>query len=258
MASIRDFGPNPHVATPVDRRNSMIRRFNRMILNPLMLRVADRFRGTYPAVVRHMGRHTGRRYRTPIVAQPVDGGFVIPLPYGIETDWCRNVRAAGHCTIERAGQTFEVAHPDVIAPVEALPLVSDRARRAWQRFRIKTFLRVRTRDPDSIRAVSARSLWEQPYVGTTGHRKELTMEQEEAKRHSERVTGVSNVAYDLMVVLTNKLEGVAAMEEYKLDADAANDAAVRTAFERIEQRERESIDELRELLLTHLQRIQLS
>ena len=84
------------------------------------------------------------------------------------------------------------------------------------------------------------------------------MNQEVAKRRSERVTGVSNVAYDLMVVLTNKLEGVAAMEEYKLDADAANDPEVRAAFERIEQRERQSIDDLRGLLLAHLQRIQRS
>ena len=83
------------------------------------------------------------------------------------------------------------------------------------------------------------------------------MEQELAKRRSERVTGVSNVAYDLMTVLSNKLEGVAAIEEYKLDADAANDAEVRAAFERIEQRERESIDELRGLLVGHLQRIQV-
>jgi len=82
------------------------------------------------------------------------------------------------------------------------------------------------------------------------------MGQEEAKRHSERVTGVSNVAYDLMVVLTNKLEGVAAMEEYKLDADAANDPEVRAALERIEQRERQSIEELHGLLVAHLQRIQ--
>ena len=79
---------------------------------------------------------------------------------------------------------------------------------------------------------------------------------EEAKRRSERVTGVSNVAYDLLVVLTNKLEGVAAIEEYKLDAEAAGDARVRALFERIEQREREAIDELRELLVDHLQRIQ--
>jgi hypothetical protein len=84
------------------------------------------------------------------------------------------------------------------------------------------------------------------------------VDQQAAKRHSERVTGVSNVAYDLMTVLTNKLEGVAAMEEYKLDADASSDADVRAAFERIEQREREDIEELRGLLLTHLQRIQRS
>jgi deazaflavin-dependent oxidoreductase (nitroreductase family) len=249
----------------VHRRNALIRRFNRAMLNPLMLRLADRFHGTYPAVVHHVGRQTGRRYRTPVVAQPVDGGFVIPLPYGTDTDWCRNVRAAGQFTIERAGQSFEVGNPEVVAPAEALPLVRDQARRAWRRFRIKNFLRVRSFSQDVDRAVSARSQWEQPrdlaeatpQLGTNERRKELTMDQEEAKRRSERVTGVTNVAYDLMVVLTNKLEGVAAMEEYKLDADAANDAAVRAAFERIELRERQSIEELRGLLIDHLQRIQL-
>jgi hypothetical protein len=87
-------------------------------------------------------------------------------------------------------------------------------------------------------------------------RKEEAMIQETAKRRSESVTGVSNVAYDLMVVLTNKLEGIAAMEEYKLDADAAGDSGVRTLFERIEQQDRQAIDELRVLLVEHLQRIQ--
>lgn len=82
------------------------------------------------------------------------------------------------------------------------------------------------------------------------------MEQAQAKRQSGRVTGVPNVAYDLMVVLTNKLEGIAAMEEYKLDADAADDPEVRRAFELIEQREREAIDELRRLLIDRLPRIQ--
>lgn len=82
------------------------------------------------------------------------------------------------------------------------------------------------------------------------------MDREEAKVHSEHVSGVTNVAYDLMVVLTNKLEGIAAMEEYKLDADAAHEPAIRAAFERIEQRDREGIEELRGLLIDHLQRIQ--
>ena len=53
------------------------------------------------------------------------------------------------------------------------------------------------------------------------------MDHQNAKARSEQVTGVSNDAYDLMVELTNKLEGVAAMEEYKFDADAAHEPAVR-------------------------------
>ncbi len=253
------------VASSPDRGHPAIRKFNRTILNPLMLRVADRFHGTYPAVVRHAGRRSGRKYRTPVVAQPVDGGFVIPLPYGTNTDWLRNVRAADHFTIERAGKSYEVGNPAVVGPAEALPLVPERARRAWRRFGIKNFLRVQTIEQVSAHAQLARSIWEQPSPAVSTarafermitRRREFTMEQGEAKRRSERVTGVSNVAYDLMVVLTNKLEGVAAMEEYKLDADAADDTAVRAAFERIEERERQDIDELRGLLIGHLQRIQ--
>jgi hypothetical protein len=107
---------------------------------------------------------------------------------------------------------------------------------------------------DPIRILTLRAATN---TGMNGNRKESVVDQGEAKRHADRVTGVSNVAYDLMVVLTNKLEGVAAMEEYKLDAELAKDAAARSVFERIEQRERQDIDELRGLLVDHLQRIQV-
>lgn len=82
------------------------------------------------------------------------------------------------------------------------------------------------------------------------------MTMEEAKRHAEQVSGVSNVAYDLMVTLTNKLEGIAAIEEYKLDADEAGDGEVRNLFDWLQQRMREDVDQLRELLIPRLQRIQ--
>lgn len=68
------------------------------------------------------------------------------------------------------------------------------------------------------------------------------------------VTGVSDLAYDLMIVLANKLEGIAAMEEYKADADEAGDAAARACFERIQQQDRDAVAELRDLLMAHLQR----
>lgn len=76
------------------------------------------------------------------------------------------------------------------------------------------------------------------------------MDREEAKVSSARVTGVSNIAYDVMVVLSNHLEGIAALQEYKLDADGDSD--VLATFDRIEQRYQEGVDELRGLLVKRL------
>jgi hypothetical protein len=202
-----------------------------------------------------------------VVAQPVDGGFVIPLPYGADTDWLRNVRAAGRFVLEQSGETFDVGSLEVVAAESVLPLVPERQRRVWRRLGIAEFLRGRVRNSGAVGRVAPsaeRAQIPRPHpetLSTSGlvdRERVNIMDQEEAKRRSERMTGVSNVAYDLMVVLTNKLEGVAAMEEYKLDADAANDREVRAAFERIEERERQSIEELRGLLIAHLQRIQVS
>lgn len=67
-----------------------------------------------------------------------------------------------------------------------------------------------------------------------------------------QMTGVSDIAYDLMIVLTNKLEGVAAMQEYMQDADEGGHGQVRACFEKIARQDRESIDELRTLLVQHL------
>jgi hypothetical protein len=76
---------------------------------------------------------------------------------------------------------------------------------------------------------------------------------EEAKQRADQVSGVSNVAYDVLVVLTNKLEGIAAIQEYLLDADEAGDREVHALFARIEGRMREDIDELRDVLVGRLQ-----
>ena len=57
-----------------------VRRVNKRFLNPLVLHLAGR-RHWYAARLEHVGWRTGRRYATPVVAQPVHGGFAIPLPY---------------------------------------------------------------------------------------------------------------------------------------------------------------------------------
>jgi len=51
------------------------------------------------ALVKHVGRKSGKVYETPIIVQPIEGGFVIELTYGPEVDWYRNVVAANGCRI---------------------------------------------------------------------------------------------------------------------------------------------------------------
>ena len=125
---------------PTHRRRDTIRAFNKRVLNPAMRTMAGR-RHWYAALLRHVGRRTGRPYATPVVAVPVDGGFIVPLPYGEEVDWLRNATAAGRATIEFQGETFEVGAPLLLDAAQALPVLDERHRRAWQRFRIERYAR---------------------------------------------------------------------------------------------------------------------
>jgi deazaflavin-dependent oxidoreductase (nitroreductase family) len=67
-------------------------------LNRVTSRVARGRSGPF-ALVRHVGRKSGKQYETPIIVQPTEGGFVIELTYGPEVDWYRNVVAANGCRI---------------------------------------------------------------------------------------------------------------------------------------------------------------
>ncbi|MCM8748082.1 hypothetical protein NET02_02885 [Thermomicrobiaceae bacterium CFH 74404] len=78
------------------------------------------------------------------------------------------------------------------------------------------------------------------------------MAQEQAKRRSELISGVSNVAYDLLALLYNQLEEIAAIEEYKIDAEDAGDQDVLTLLDHIQQRAREDVDLLRSALSQRL------
>lgn len=103
-----------------------------------MLHLAGR-RHFYASVIRHRGRSSGRTYATPVVAERVGDGFVVPLPYGTEVDWLRNVAAAGTATITSDGQSFSVGAPEIVDAAEAAPWLSARRRRAFERFGIARF-----------------------------------------------------------------------------------------------------------------------
>ena len=124
------------------RLRDAARAFNKRALNPAMMKLAGR-RYWYAAAIRHRGRRSGKEYATPVVAEPVEGGFVIPLPYGDEVDWLKNVLRAGRATIEAKGVTHTVAEPEVIDAEAVFPLFEPRRRSTWRLSGTERFLRVK-------------------------------------------------------------------------------------------------------------------
>jgi len=83
-------------------------------LNPLTRRVAHSSFGPF-AIVRHVGRRSGKVYETPIIARIVEDGFVIELTYGHDVDWHKNVLAASGCTMIWHGKEYVI---DKIEPLD--------------------------------------------------------------------------------------------------------------------------------------------
>jgi hypothetical protein len=103
------------------RRNEFLERlryFNKAVTNRLTMTFAGRH---LYAVVHHIGRRSRWAHATPVVAMPMEAGFVIPLPYGAEVDWCRNVMAANGCELELKGHMYQLGEPHLIDPPAALP-----------------------------------------------------------------------------------------------------------------------------------------
>lgn len=98
------------------------------------------------AILRHTGRKSGTQYAIPIVAFPTEDGFVIPLPFGNETQWVRNL-FAGSGGIRWRARGYAVDRPELVglddAPVvDAVPRV---LRAAARRLGILRWVRVRRR-----------------------------------------------------------------------------------------------------------------
>lgn len=118
------------------------RAFNKRILNPLMMRFAGRF-ALPQAIIYHNGRKSGTAYATPIVVEPITGGFIIPLPYGADVDWCRNVVAAGHCAIRWHGATYAATAPVVLDVQAIATMVSSLRQRLFRMIGVRQVLQVR-------------------------------------------------------------------------------------------------------------------
>jgi deazaflavin-dependent oxidoreductase (nitroreductase family) len=87
-------------------------RFNKRFTNRLTSKVAGYLPGF--AIVGHVGRKSGRIYRTPVNAFRTDSGYIIALTYGAQSDWVKNVLAAGSCELETRGRRVRLFDPCIV------------------------------------------------------------------------------------------------------------------------------------------------
>ncbi len=96
-----------------------VRRVNRVFTNPII----GTFAWLIPplSVVHHVGRTSGRAYRTPVLAFRSTNVFVIPMTYGRDVDWARNLVQAHGGEIQQMGHRFRIANPRVVGFKAAEP-----------------------------------------------------------------------------------------------------------------------------------------
>jgi hypothetical protein len=87
------------------------------VLNPFIQRFAGGSRTPVFSLVYHRGRHSGRTYATPVGLGSTGVAFLIPLTFGADADWCRNVLAAGWCSVKWHGRNYTAVEPDVVNDV---------------------------------------------------------------------------------------------------------------------------------------------
>lgn len=94
-----------------------LRRVNRVFTNPILGSIA----WLVPplAIVHHKGRKSGKAYRSPVAAFPNAKGFVVPMTYGRDVDWGRNLVAANGGEVQQLGRRVKVKNARIVGIGEA-------------------------------------------------------------------------------------------------------------------------------------------
>src|SRR5215467_5106035 len=85
---------------------------NRYVTNRVLGGPANRLPGF--GVVHHVGRRSGRQYRTPVNVFRTPDGYVFALTYGSRAEWVRNVLAAGGCDLVTRGRRVHLTNPRLL------------------------------------------------------------------------------------------------------------------------------------------------
>jgi deazaflavin-dependent oxidoreductase (nitroreductase family) len=86
--------------------------FNKVATNRVIGPLAPTLPGF--AVLIHTGRVSGKEYRVPVNCWLGAESAIVALTYGPDTDWMKNLAAAGGGSIVTRGETYRVGPPELI------------------------------------------------------------------------------------------------------------------------------------------------
>ncbi|MCU1270662.1 MAG: hypothetical protein JWN74_1956 [Acidobacteriaceae bacterium] len=93
-------------------RKRWLAAFNLAVTN----RITSRFAAWLPGfgIISHVGRKSGKVYRTPVNVFRAPNGFLIALTYGTQSEWAKNVLAANGCQLETRGRQYQLSSPTIV------------------------------------------------------------------------------------------------------------------------------------------------
>jgi deazaflavin-dependent oxidoreductase (nitroreductase family) len=93
-------------------RKRWVAAFNLAVTNRITSRSADRLPGF--GILTHVGRKSGRVYRTPVNVFRAPEQFIIALTYSSQSEWVKNVVAAGGCKLKTRGKKYQLSAPKIV------------------------------------------------------------------------------------------------------------------------------------------------
>ena len=106
---------------PTKTRMWRVRPFTKALINPL----GRVFAGWMPGfgLLTYPGRVTGRIYHLPINLFRRGEHYIFVLTYGSDSQWVKNVLAAGGCQVRVGGRDIRLVEPELIVnpPWELVP-----------------------------------------------------------------------------------------------------------------------------------------
>ena len=95
--------------------------------------------GEHPVLV-HVGRTSRREFETPLDAHRVEGGYLFVPVYGVNSDWVRNVLAAGAARLRIDGSEVSLTAPRLIGEDAAFALLPEGAKRPPRWLKLEHYL----------------------------------------------------------------------------------------------------------------------